>query len=156
MKSENNTIFKNYMQIAVDIAKKASAEEEIPVGCIIVDDKNGKIITKSHNETIKNHNPTKHAEIICINKALKKLNTDRLTNCSMYITLEPCLMCYGAILLAKIGKVYIGCLSKKTGAIVSNPDILNKETCNHTPEIYYPIMEQECKTIIENFFKNKR
>ena len=143
--------------MAINIAKTASKKkDEIPVGCVMVDDKNGQIIAKSHNETIKYQNPTKHAEIICINKALKKLKTDRLTNCSMYITLEPCLMCYGAILLAKIGKVYIGCLSQKTGAIISNPAKLKKEFCNHKPDIYYPIMEQECKTLIENFFKNKR
>lgn len=145
------------MQIAVDVAQQATkANDEIPVGCVIVDDVSKNIVAKASNKTIKQHNPTKHAEIACINEALKKLKTDRLTNCSMYVTLEPCLMCAGAISLAKVGKIYIGCESTKTGAIINNIRLFSQHYCNHKPEIYYPIMEQECKKLIEDFFKKTR
>ena len=147
------------MQIAINIAEQKSnnknkKKSEIPVGCVIIDNKTGKILAKSCNKTIKLNNPTQHAEIICINRALKKSSQSRLNGCSMYVTLEPCGMCAGAIALAKVGKLYIGCLSKKTGAIVSNKCYFDSTVCNHKPEIFYPIMENECKQLIVNFFKN--
>ncbi len=152
-KNQNKTTFQNYMQIAIDEARKSSNKNnEIPVGCVIVNNDNGKIVAKSCNKTIKNSNPTQHAEVICINQALKKLKTDRLANCSIYITLEPCPMCAGALALAKIGKIYIGCESKKTGAIINNIKLFSQNFCNHKPEIYHPIMEKECKKLITSFF----
>lgn len=150
------------MQTAINIAKKNTTlrtqndkECEIPVGCVIVDDMSGKILAKSCNKTRKTNNPLQHAEIICINKALKKIKNNRLSHCSMYITLEPCKMCAGAISLAKVDKLYIGCLSSKTGHIVSNA-FLQTEKTNHQPEIYYPVMENECKNIIRSFFRNTK
>ena len=166
-RESNKEIFNNYMQHAIDAiycnnrksyknkSDKTQETLEIPVGCVIVDNKTGDIIAKSNNKTIKTNNPIQHAEIICINKALKKLNKNRLTQCSMYVTLEPCCMCAGAISLAKIDKLYIGCLSEKTGAILDNNSFLEKKT-NHKPEIFYPIMEEECKKIISDFFRKKR
>ncbi len=145
--------FNNYMNIAIQIAKKIEKNTEVPIGCVIVDNKTGKILAKNSNKVKKTNNPIQHAEIVCINKALKKINKDRLDDCSMYVTLEPCLMCTGAIYLSKIKKIYIGCLSDKTGAIISNK---NYNCCNHKPEIFYPIMEEECKKLILNFFKKKR
>ena len=151
--------FTNYMQIAINIAKKEANKtnkkiQEIPVGCVIVDNFTGKIVASSCNKTRRLNNPIQHAEIICINKKKKKYKSNRLERCSIYITLEPCGMCTAAIALAKIDSIYIGCLSKKTGAIVSNINYFNSSVCNHKPKIYYPIMEQECINLIQTFFNN--
>ena len=152
--------FSNFMQIAIDVAEQqledTNGMQEIPIGCVIVDNKTNKIVAKSCNQTIKSNNPTKHAEIICIEKALKKLKTNRLTGCSMYITLEPCAMCAMAIALAKIERLYIGCLSEKTGAVISNLHIFKRTISNHCPDIYYGIMEKECKQLLKDFFKGHR
>ena len=152
-------MFNKYMKIAIDVAKKQNKnkpknKQEIPVGCVIVDNLTNKIVAKSCNKTISKNNPLMHAEIICINKALKKLQTNRLTNCSMYITLEPCCMCSGAICLAKISKIYIGCTSEKTGCVISNHRHFNSSVANYKPEIYYPIMEEDCKNLIKSFFQD--
>lgn len=153
--------YSNYMQAAIDIAKKQlikqphiGCEHEIPVGCAIVCNKTGKILSKSCNKIIKDCNPLQHAEIVCINSALKKLSTNRLTNCSMYVTLEPCVMCAGAIMLSKIDRLYIGCLSKKTGAVISNLHIFQRNICNYIPDIYYGIMEEECRALLKGFFRD--
>lgn len=158
-KNTKNNGFKNYMQIAIEVAKKQNKnlpkeKQEIPVGCVIVDNTTNKIIAKSCNKTISKNNSIMHAEIICINKAIKKLSQDRLTNCSIYITLEPCCMCSGAICLSKISKVYIGCLSKKTGCAINNYCHFKNKISNHKPEIFYPIMEKQCKKLITDFFKD--
>lgn len=160
----NNNTFNNYMHEAIKVAEKQIKNHrynnathnncEIPIGCVIVDNKTGKIISKSCNQIIKTNNPTQHAEIVCINKALKKINTNRLINCSIYCTLEPCSMCASAIMLAKIERLYIGCLSKKTGAVVSNIHLFKRKTCNHIPDIYYCIMEKECKKLLRGFFRD--
>ena len=161
IKKANKNSFSNYMQLAIDIAERQLKGQkhigdncEIPIGCVIVDDKTGKVIAKSCNKTIKLNNPTQHAEILCINRALKKLKTNRLNHCSIYITLEPCAMCATAIMLAKIDRVYIGCLSPKTGAIISNLHIYKRTICNHKPDVYYCIMEKECKELLRGFFRD--
>ena len=160
-KCNNVNGYNNYMQIAIDVAERQLVkqphighEHEIPIGCVIVDNKTGKILAKSCNKTIKSNNSLQHAEIICINRTLKKLSTNRLTNCSMYVTLEPCIMCAGAIMLSKIDRLYIGCLSKKTGAVISNIHLFQRNICNHIPDVYYGIMEQECKTLLRGFFRD--
>ncbi len=127
---------------------------EIPIGCVIVDNDTGKVLARAHNETIKTNNPTRHAEIVCIDKAMRRLRTNRLTNCSMYVTLEPCCMCAGAISLAKIDRLYIGCLSRKTGAVVSNLHYFLRNNCNHRPDVYYPIMEEKCRGLLRGFFRD--
>lgn len=153
--------FNNYMKIAINIAEKQLLKQphsggygEIPIGCVIVCNKTGKIIAKSCNKTIQSENPTQHAEIVCINRALKRLKTNRLTGCSIYITLEPCTMCAGAIMLSKIDRIYIGCLSQKTGAVISNLHVFKRKNCNHIPDIYYGIMEKECKELLRGFFRD--
>lgn len=152
-KVKKKEMFLNYMRIAIEVAKKHKCEE-IPVGCVIVNDETGEILAKSCNKTKKLCNPLMHAEIICINKALKKIHKDRLSDCSMYVTMEPCGMCVGAIALAKIKKLYIGCLNQKTGATISNR--CQFDIHNHKPQIFYPVMEEECGKIVLDFFKKKR
>ena len=156
-------LFNNYMQKAIEVAerqfrnqkvKNCNPYAEVPIGCVIVNNKNGQIVAKSCNKMVSSNNPTQHAEIVCINKALHKLKTNRLTNCSMYITLEPCTMCVAAIMFAKIDRLYIGCLSPKTGAVVSNIHFFKRSICNHIPAVYYCIMEKECRELLRGFFRD--
>ncbi len=143
-----------YMLEAYRQAKKAFEEDEVPVGCVIVCE--DKIIAKAHNKKEKKNSAIYHAEIECINKATKKLNNWNLKGCDMYVTLEPCMMCTGAIINSRIDNVYFGCRDPKGGALVSNIKILNVKNINHYPKIYEGIMEEECSKILKDFFKNKR
>ena len=143
-----------YMLEAYRQAKKAFEEDEVPVGCVIVCE--DKIIAKAHNKKEKKNSAIYHAEIECINKATKKLNNWNLKGCDMYVTLEPCMMCTGAIINSRIDNVYFGCRDPKGGALVSNIKILNIKNINHYPKIHEGIMEEECSKILKDFFKNKR
>ena len=142
----------NFMKYAIDEAKKAYNKGEIPVGAIIV--KNKKIIASSHKET--NNNPLHHAEILAIKEAVKITKNWRLNDCDMYVTLEPCVMCAGAILNARIRNLYFGAYDYKFGACFSNDNIFitNKNMCSTT--VYGGIMEEECKKIIDEFFNSIR
>lgn len=142
-----------FMREALKEAKKAYKKEEIPVGAVIV--KDGKIIARGHNLKELKNSSISHAEIIAINKANKKLNAWRLENCEMYITLEPCMMCMGAIINSRIKKIYIGALDPKTGACES---VINIEDYkfNHTVEIETGILKDECEYILKDFFKMLR
>lgn len=143
-----------YMKIALNEAKKAYNKLEVPVGAIIV--KNGKIIAKAYNEKEKRKDTTKHAEILAIQKASKKLKTWRLYDCDMYVTLEPCSMCAGALIQARIRKVYIGTMDEKTGACGSVLNLLEDYKFNHKVEVQYGICKNDCEKILKDFFKNLR
>lgn len=142
-----------FMKEAIKEAKKAFFKNEVPVGAVIV--KNGEVIAKAHNLCEKNANPTHHAEILAINKAFKKLNTNRLNGCELYVTLEPCPMCAGAIIHARLDKVVFGAFDLKGGAISSRVDLFNKGF-NHKPEVFEGICEKECSALLTEFFKDKR
>ena len=129
-------------------------KEEIPVGAIIV--KDNKIIARAHNIKEAKKDTTKHAEIIAIQKASKKLGAWRLTDCEMYVTLEPCSMCAGALIQSRIKKVYIGTLDEKTGACGSVLNLLEDYPFNHKVEIEKNVMQKECETVIKEFFKMLR
>lgn len=143
-----------YMKEALKEAKKAFEKEEIPVGVVIV--KDGKIIARAHNLKESKQDTTAHAEIIAIKKASKKLNAWRLTDCEMYSTLEPCPMCAGAIIQARLKKIYIGTLDEKTGACGSVLNILQDYQFNHKVEVEYKVLEKECQDILKTFFKQLR
>lgn len=143
-----------YMKEALKEAQKAYNKLEVPVGAIIV--KDGKIIARGHNQKETKFDTTKHAEIIAIQKASKKLNSWRLLDCEMYVTLEPCPMCAGALINSRIKKVYIGTNDEKTGAIGSVFNILEDYTFNHKVEFEKGIMKEECEQILKDFFKNLR
>lgn len=143
-----------FMLEALKEANKAFEKEEIPVGAVIV--KDGKIIARAHNIKEEKNDTTKHAEIIAIQKASKKLNCWRLTNCEMYVTLEPCSMCAGALIQSRIKKVYIGTMDPKTGACGSVLNLLEDFTFNHQVEIENNIMKEECEKILKGFFKQLR
>ncbi|MDD4067228.1 MAG: tRNA adenosine(34) deaminase TadA [Clostridia bacterium] len=141
----------SFMKEALKQAQKAYAIEEIPVGCVIV--KDNKIIAKGYNKKETTNNPCGHAEIITIQKACKKISEWRLENCEMYVTLEPCMMCVGAIIQSRIKKVYIGTLDKKTGAVISKIDVNNQYIVNHKFEYEVGILEDECSNILKDFFR---
>jgi tRNA(adenine34) deaminase len=143
-----------YMKQALKEAKKAYDKEEVPIGVVIVRD--GKIIARAHNLKEIKKDTIEHAEIRAIKKASKKLDAWRLTDCEMYTTLEPCPMCAGAIIQSRIKKVYIGTMDEKTGACGSVLNLFKDYKFNHTVEIEYGILEEECKKILKDFFKMLR
>ena len=143
-----------FMKEALKEAQKSYKKEEIPVGAIIV--KDGKIIARGHNLKETKTDPTKHAEIIAIQKACKKLQTWRLTGCTMYVTLEPCSMCAGSLIQSRLDKVVIGTMDEKTGACGSVLNLLADYKFNHIVQIETGIMQEECKTILQQFFKELR
>lgn len=143
-----------YMKQALKEAQKAYDKAEVPIGVVIV--KGGKIIARAHNLKEIKKDTTQHAEIRAIQKASKKLGAWRLTDCEMYTTLEPCPMCAGAIIQARIKKVYIGTMDEKTGASGSVLNLFKDYKFNHTVETEYGILEEECKKILKDFFKMLR
>ena len=143
-----------FMKEAIKEAKKAYEKLEVPVGAVIV--KDDKIIARAHNIKETKKDTTKHAEIIAIQKASKKLETWRLIDCEMYITLEPCTMCTGAIINSRIKKIYIGTMDEKTGACGSVLNLLEDYTFNHKVEMETGILRDACKNILQEFFKKIR
>ena len=143
-----------YMEMALREAQKAYNKLEVPVGAIIV--KDGKVIAKAYNEKETKYDTTKHAEILAIQKASKKLKTWRLNDCDMYVTLEPCSMCAGALIQSRIRKVYIGAMDEKTGSCGSVLNLLEDYKFNHKVEIEYNICRKECEKILKDFFKELR
>lgn len=143
-----------FMKEALKEAKKAYKKLEVPVGAVIV--KNGEIIARAHNQKETKCDTTKHAEILAIQKASKKLNSWRLIDCEMYITLEPCPMCSGAIINSRIKKIYIGAMDEKTGAAGSKLNLFKDYKFNHDVEIKTGVMQEECEKILKEFFKDLR
>ena len=143
-----------YMKEALKEAKKAELIDEVPIGCVIV--KDDKIIARGHNQRETNQSPIGHAEIIAINKASKKLKSWRLEGCDIYVTLEPCIMCSGAIIQSRINKVYYGASDPKGGALGSSINVLEANNINHHPEVISGVLKEECSSIITNYFKAKR
>ncbi len=143
-----------FMKAALKEAKKAYDKLEVPVGAVIV--KDGKIIARAHNLKETKFDTTKHAEILAIQKASKKLNSWRLLDCEMYVTLEPCSMCAGALINSRIKKVYIGASDEKTGAVGSVFNLLDDYTFNHKVEYEKGVLQDECESILKDFFKKLR
>lgn len=143
-----------YMREALKEANKAYKKGEIPVGAIIV--KDDKIIARAHNLKELKKDTTKHAEILAIQKASKKIEAWRLNECEMYVTLEPCAMCAGALIQSRINKIYIGTMDEKTGACGSVLDLLNDYKFNHKVEVETGILKDECQKILQDFFKMLR
>ena len=144
---------KDFMKEAYKEALKAYDKNEVPIGCVIV--KDGKILAKAHNLREKNNLATSHSEILCIEKACKKLKSWRLDGCEMYVTLEPCLMCAGAITQARIKKVYIGAKDEKNGCVGSIANVFLDVNTTHKVDFEYDLKE-ECSNILSVFFKNLR
>ena len=147
-----NIAMKNFTEEALKMANKALKKGEVPIGAVIV--RNGKIISRGQNKREKTQNAIMHAEIVAIQKACKKLKSWRLDDCELYVTLEPCLMCLGAILNSRIKKVVFGASDNKS---VTKEFLLSKDnSLNHNLEIENGVLEKECSEILKNFFKNAR
>lgn len=143
-----------FMIAALKEAQKAMAQDEVPIGCVIV--KNGTIIARAHNEREKKQQATAHAEILAIEKACRKIGSWRLEDCILYVTLEPCPMCSGAILQARIDTVVYGANDPKGGCLESCMNMYDIQGFNHYPHIVSGVMEEECGSLLKAFFKAKR
>lgn len=143
-----------FMYVALNEANKAKLKDEVPVGCVLV--KDGKIIAKAHNLKEHKRNSLCHAEIIAINKASKKLNAWRLKDVTMYVTLEPCPMCAGAIQQSRIKKVVYGANDIKMGALGSSFNLYEQKSLNHYPSVEKGVLKDDCSNILKNYFKTKR
>ena len=143
-----------FMKEALKEAKKADAKLEVPIGAVIV--KDGKIIARAHNLRETKKNAIAHAEILAIEKACKKLSAWRLNDCDMYVTLEPCAMCAGAILNSRIKNVYIGTTEPRSGAAGSKINLFEDYNFNHKVDYEVGILSAECKSIMQQFFKRLR
>lgn len=148
------TLDEKYMNEAYKEAKKAYRLGEVPIGCVIVYD--GKIIGRGYNRRKTDKNTLSHAEIAAIKKASKSMGDWRLEGCTMYVTLEPCQMCAGALVQSRIDKVVIGCMSPKSGCAGSILNILQMKEFNHQVEIEKGILEEKCSTILSDFFSELR
>ena len=150
----NDKIYIKYMKAAIKEAEKARKSDEVPIGAVIV--YQDKIIARGHNLRESKQLSIAHAEIIAIQKACKKIGSWRLEDCDLYVTLEPCPMCSGAILQSRIRKVIYGARDPKGGCIESNMRMYDTPGFNHYPETVSGICEEECSQILKEFFKNKR
>lgn len=148
------TIEEHYMKEAIRQAKKAAALKEVPIGCVIVYD--GRIIARGYNRRTVDKNVLAHAEIIAMRKACRILGDWRLEGCTMYVTLEPCPMCAGAIVQARIPKVVIGCMNPKAGCAGSVMNLLQIEGFNHQVKITEGVLEEECSEMLSAFFRELR
>ena len=150
----NKNMKTEFMKEALKLAEKAKQKGEVPIGAVVV--KDGKIISKGFNKRESKQNALLHAEIEAIHKACKKLKSWRLDGCEIYVTLEPCLMCLGAILNARINYLCFGAIDKSNGSLTANPEILNESKLNHNLKFESGILEKECSNILTSFFKEIR
>lgn len=151
---QNKTTDQYFMSLALKEAKHAFNKNEVPIGCVIVLD--NKIISKTHNLKIKNKDATAHAEILAIKKACKKFGDWRLENTTMYVTVEPCLMCCGAIIHSRIARLVFSIAEPKMGAVISITNSLDIKNMHHSPKYSYGILEDESKLLMKDFFKKLR
>ena len=145
---------KDYMQKALDLAHISAEQDEIPVGCLIVNSNTGEIIASSHNLSQHSEDATAHAEIVAIRKACKKLNQNRLWDMDMYVTLEPCPMCMGASLNARVDKIYFGAYEQKGRSLTAQ--LADANLLNHKTEVVGGVLEEECSSLLTAFFSGMR
>jgi len=142
------------MEAALRLARAASVREEVPVGAVVVAE--GEVLAEAHNETVHRRDPTAHAELLALQRALQKVGEDRLLMASLYITLEPCAQCAGAIVLAKVGRVVFGAYDARCGMAGSVYDLLRNPRLNHRPEVVGGLMAEECGDLLKRFFLSRR
>ncbi|MBG1232093.1 nucleoside deaminase [Aestuariivirga litoralis] len=143
------------MMLAIEEAKAAAFLGEVPVGAVILS-KDGDLLASAANRTLADKDPTAHAELLAIRKAAQVLGSERLIDCDLYVTLEPCAMCAAAISFARIRRVYFGASDEKMGAVENGPRFFGQPTCHHRPEVYSGIGEAEAKALLLNFFQTRR
>jgi len=142
------------MEMALDEARAAGEAGEVPVGCVIVHD--GAVLARAGNGTMTGADPTAHAEMVAIRTAAAMLGSERLTACDLYVTLEPCAMCAGAVSFARIRRLYYGAADPKGGAVDSGVKFFASPTCHHRPEVYSGLAEAEASALLKEFFGERR
>jgi tRNA(adenine34) deaminase len=142
------------MDLALKAAENAAKAGEVPIGAVIVRD--NAVIASAGNRTLTDRDPTAHAEILAIRDAARQLGSERLTDCDLYVTLEPCTMCAAAISFARIRRLYFGAMDPKGGGVDSGVRFFASPTCHHAPEVYSAVGEQESATMLREFFKVRR
>lgn len=143
-----------YMQRALELARQAEVAGEVPIGAVVV--KDGHIIGEGNNRTRRDHDPTAHAEVAAIREAARALANDRLTDCDLWVTLEPCPMCAGAIAHARLARLYYGASDPKGGGVEHGARVFTHPTCHHRPEVFEGIAAEEAGAMLRGFFKEKR
>jgi tRNA(adenine34) deaminase len=144
----------SFMDLALKAAETAGKSGEVPIGCVVVRD--NQVIATAGNRTISDRDPTAHAEILAIREAANVIGSERLTDCDIYVTLEPCTMCAGAISFARLRRLYYGAPDPKGGAVESGVRFFASPTCHHTPEIYSAVGEREAAALLRDFFRARR
>jgi tRNA(adenine34) deaminase len=144
----------SFMDLALKAAEKAGKSGEVPIGCVIV--RNSEVVAAAGNRTIGDRDPTAHAEVLAIREAATKLGSERLTDCDLYVTLEPCTMCAGAISFARIRRLYYGAADPKGGAVDSGVRFFASPTCHHAPEVYSGVGESVSAALLRDFFRERR
>jgi tRNA(adenine34) deaminase len=144
----------SFMDLALDEARAAATAGEVPVGCVIVHD--GAVIAKAHNRTLTDHDPTAHCEMLALRSAAATLASERLTDCDLYVTLEPCPMCAAAISFARIRRLYYGAADPKGGAVENGVRYFASATCHHRPDVYGGIAEADAAALLKDFFRARR
>jgi len=142
------------MAAALEQARRAAAQDEVPIGAVVM--RGDEVVAEAHNETVARHNPTYHAEFLVIERALQALETDRLTDCTLYVTIEPCAQCAGAIVLAKVKTLVFGAFDEKAGMCGSVGDLVRHPGLNHHVEVRSGFEAEACAELIKEFFAAKR
>jgi tRNA(Arg) A34 adenosine deaminase TadA len=144
----------SFMDLALKAAENAGKSGEVPIGCVIVRD--SEVIATAGDRTLTDRDPTAHAEIIAIRAAARKIGSERLVDCDLYVTLEPCTMCAGAISFARVRRLYYGAADPKGGAVESGVRFFASPTCHHAPEVYSAVGESESARLLREFFRERR
>ena|SRR6476661_6804186 len=142
------------MRIALDEARRAAGAHEVPVGAVVM--RRGKVIATSGNAMRNAHDPTAHAEMVVLREAGRVLGSSRLDECDLWVTLEPCAMCAGAIALARIARLYFAAPDPKGGAVLHGPRLFGQPSCHHAPEVYAGIGEEQAAVLLREFFRDRR
>lgn len=142
------------MEHALRLARAAAVREEVPVGAVVIAD--GELLSEAHNETIERRDPTAHAELLAVHRALHRVGADRLPLATLYVTLEPCAQCAGTIVLAKLGRVVFGAYDARCGMAGSVHDLLRHPSLNHRPEVLGGLLSEECGDLLKRFFLARR
>jgi tRNA(Arg) A34 adenosine deaminase TadA len=143
------------MQLAFEEARASLSRGEVPVGAVLTTS-TGEVLAQAGNRTVELKDPTAHAELLAIRAAAAKLGTERLPNCDLYVTLEPCAMCAAAISFARIRRLYFGAFDPKMGAVENGPRLFQQQTCHHRPEVYGGFGEREASMLLKSFFADRR
>jgi len=142
------------MAAALEEARRAASIGEVPVGAAVL--REGTVVARAHNETVQRRDPTAHAELLAVRQALSSLQTDRLSDCTLYVTLEPCAQCAGAMVLTKLGRVVFGAYDPKAGMAGSVGDVLRHPRLNHQPEVIGGVEAEACSSLLQGFFQERR